>query len=266
MPEFCYMNHSYIPKSETMIPIGDLAIQRAYAVFDYFKFDRGTFPFFDDHYHRLINSANLCELTIPFQKNEIYKISKELVRMSQLQNPAIKIILSAGKNNDANLIICAEECPTYPEIYYHDGIRLITHAYQRETPEIKSTNYLYSLVIEKKLKIKSNELLLYFNNNSVTECARCNFFGVKGKKLITPKDGILHGITRKRVLEMTKSEDIEIRDIPIHELGLLDEAFITSTSRGIMPVTKIDNTTLSNGKIGNITREIQRKIKHGDSL
>jgi branched-subunit amino acid aminotransferase/4-amino-4-deoxychorismate lyase len=101
--------------------------------------------------------------------------------------------------------------------------------------------------------------VLYVHNSKITECTSSNVFFIKGKKLITPKDEILPGITRQIVIkEASKYFEIEERDILYHEIYDFDEAFITSTDKEVLPVIAIDNHIFNKGIIGDRTKVIMK--------
>ena len=85
----------------------------------------------------------------------------------------------------------------------------------------------------------------------ILEGTSTNVFLFSNGRLITPGEGILSGITRKVVIETAQSVfPVEIRDVPLKELLLADEVFITGTSKGIVPVVQVDETVIGRGKPG----------------
>jgi branched-subunit amino acid aminotransferase/4-amino-4-deoxychorismate lyase len=99
---------------------------------------------------------------------------------------------------------------------------------------------------------------LYVFNGKVLEAATSNFFVVKEGTLVTPKDGILFGITRKIVIDEAKKAGLEVeeRDVTSLELREANEAFITSSFKDIVPIVKIDEDKVGDGSVGPISRQI----------
>ena len=99
--------------------------------------------------------------------------------------------------------------------------------------------------------------VLYHNGSFVTECPRANFFLVKKNVLFTPANEVLKGITRNKILTLA-SQIMETREVDIQhdELKNADEAFISGTSIGIIPVVNINGHLISNGEIGAKTNKI----------
>jgi branched-subunit amino acid aminotransferase/4-amino-4-deoxychorismate lyase len=104
---------------------------------------------------------------------------------------------------------------------------------------------------------------LYTNQGEITECPRNNFFVFRDGSLITPADKILPGITRKVVIQLAAGEfPVEERCLTITELEECQEAFITSTSKEILPVTQIDDQILGSGNVGELTERMMTLFQH----
>lgn len=119
-----------------------------------------------------------------------------------------------------------------------------------------SLNYISAIGALQQAKLTNAVEALYMNQQGhVLEGTTTNFYIFRGSQLITPKEGILNGITRDVVLELAKSQ-FEIVEQPIYysELSSCDEAFITSSTKEIMPVVKIDELDISKGKPGENTQ------------
>jgi branched-chain amino acid aminotransferase len=101
--------------------------------------------------------------------------------------------------------------------------------------------------------------MLYYYQNRVTECTRDNFFIFLGDTLITPKDDVLRGITRKQILRLSQGHfSVEEREVSLEELSFADEAFTTSTSKGVIPIVEIDDHRIGSGSAGERTKTIMR--------
>ncbi|MGB9664276.1 MAG: aminotransferase class IV, partial [Ignavibacteria bacterium] len=132
----------------------------------------------------------------------------------------------------------------------------------REAPIAKTINYTMAIKYLNEYNPQGYFEVLYIHNSKITECTSSNIFFIKGKKLITPKDELLPGITRQVVLrEASKNFEIEEREVFFHEIFDFDECFITSTDKEVMPVISIDEYFFNKGKVGDKTKSIM-KIFH----
>ncbi len=122
---------------------------------------------------------------------------------------------------------------------------------------------MMSIWLQPLLKEKQADDFLYHNNGIITECPRSNFFMVSPEgKIVTPANNILSGITRMKVLVLASNHlPIEERDIHIDELQTATEAFITSTTKQIIPVTRINGNEIGNGQVGDTTRKLTTELR-----
>jgi D-alanine transaminase/branched-chain amino acid aminotransferase len=161
-----------------------------------------------------------------------------------------------------NLLITCNPVKTATEDDFEKGYAVITYEHQRQLPHIKSINYLVAVWLQPLLKEKGADDILYHHQHIITEFARSNVFIVTAdNKLLTPVRNVLYGITRKHILSLAAgSMPVEERDITLPELMNATEVFLTSTTKKIIPVLRIDNNIIGNGKPGPVTRELYRQL------
>lgn len=262
MSSLCYLNGEILETSKAAIGVSDLALQRGYGVFDYARTYRRTLFHFDDHLERLRKSANALHLELPLSAQEITSIAEHLIQESEFSNPAIRLMLTGGYKNtpflqNPNFMIIPEELPSHPASIYITGVDLALVEYQRELPHIKTINYINALRLEPFRHEKNVYDILYHAEHGITECPRSNFFAFQGDTLITPPNQVLPGITRMIILQLASDLfPIETRKIFPEELASIEEAFLTATSKGAVPVTKIDAQVIGTGLVGERTRRI----------
>jgi len=137
-----------------------------------------------------------------------------------------------------------------------NGLKLITHEYQRQLPHVKTIDYLQAIYLQSYIKEQGADDVLYHSNDEITECPRSNFFVVtKDDVIITPAKNILAGITRKRILAL-KQFNVQERAIALKDLDAIKEAFVSSTTKVVMPVLSIDGKQVNDGLPGKITAQI----------
>jgi len=155
--------------------------------------------------------------------------------------------------------ILVEKLLTPSPLQYQHGVNALTRPFQRENPRAKSTRFIqnsaeYRLILTKEI----NEVLLFNSRVEILEGLSSNFYGMTHSILYTANEGILPGITRAVVLEEAQKLNIEICFTPVRlgEIGRLDEAFLTSASRAVLPVRQIDHTIIGAGEPGPVAREL----------
>lgn len=267
MAHHCYFNGTLLPADETRIHITDLGLLRGYGLFDYFRTYNGK-PFqWDWYWERYTTSATLLGIPNPVQKDEARQIVQTLIEKSELADCAIRFVLTGGYAADSlsmtqpNLLIISEDIHPVAEPEYDTGIKVLTYDFVRDIPTIKSIDYKHLMILQPKLKAAGAADVLFHHEGRISELSRSNVFIVQGGRLITPHRDILFGITRKTVLSLAEGGlEVEERDISLAECIQADEVFTTSTTKRVLPITRIDDHVIGSGKIGPVTQALLDKI------
>jgi branched-chain amino acid aminotransferase len=261
MPHYCYFNGIISSCEETKIHISDLGLLRGYGLFDYFRTYNNR-PFqWDWYWERFERSAKLMRLPNPISKEEAYQVVLSLIQKCGLDDCGIRFVLTGGYSEDSmkmsqpNLLIISEDIHPVKASEYENGIKVISHEYVRDYPDIKSTDYKHLMILQPDIKEAGATDVLFYKRGYISELSRSNIFMVKNEVLITPNRKILRGITRRFVLELAKGNfKVEERNVELKELLEADEIFTTSSTKKVLGITQIDNKVISNGKIGSKTK------------
>jgi branched-chain amino acid aminotransferase len=262
---YSIINGVFFEKNDAKISISDLSIQRGYGVFDFFRTVQNQPIFLEDHLDRFFYSAAEMKLEPPFNRSQIKELIYELIAKNNVPDSGIKVILTGGYSEDGftlsrpNLII-TQTAFTFNNELFDKGMSLISYEHQRQLPHVKTIDYLQAILLQSYISENHADDVLYHNQTEIGECPRSNFFLVTSdKRVLTPLKNILKGITRKKILELT-GFNIEESILKLDDLNDAQEAFITSTTKNIVPVLKIDGKAIGNGRPGKITTEIYRQI------
>ncbi len=265
MKQYCYINGKIIETNKAALPIMDIAILRGYAVFDVLRTYNGQPFLWDLHWGRLVRSAKALDIDIPISSAEALAITRKLHKKNILQESNIRILISGGisedgftKSNKASVVILVTPFHDLPKEFFTKGAKLLLHEHLRDEYRSKTTNYITSVKMKAECVKKGALEILYYHQGKVLECATSNFFIVKNKVIITPKDNILVGITRNLVIQLAKDNNFKILEKPIllKDIKKADEAFLTATNKDIVPITKIDSFKVGNGKVGTVTKQL----------
>jgi len=265
MIKYYNINGELTLKENATLHVSDLAIQRGYGIFDFFYVQKGQPTFLDDYLDRFEKSARLMEMQIPISRTALKNRIFELIEINGLPDSAIKLILTGGYAADGyvppeqqNLLIMSFPQKVYGPKTYGEGIKLMTHQYIREMAEVKSLNYVTGIRLLKALRASKADELLYHDGKHISESARSNFFIItQDDTIITPNHDILWGITRKHILENARQHyRVEERPVLLTEIFTAKEAFLSSTTKGALPVVQIDDHVVGNGKPGKITEHL----------
>ena len=265
----CILNDQILDLKRATVHVSDLALLRAYGVFDFFRLVNLQPLFFDDHIERFFHSADVLRLKCPVGRKNLKSMILELISANRIENSGIRIVLTGGESpngysiGNPTLFVLNEPINPLPAEHFTDGIKLISHEYLRDIPEVKTINYLMGIYKMQAVQEKGATDLLYHWNGKISELTRSNFFIVDNKdNILTPGNGVLKGINRMHVLAMAKNYfKVGERDIYMDELVHAKEAFITGTTKKIMPIVQVDDLVIGNGKPGEITFKLQHIYK-----
>lgn len=272
MKKWCYINGKIVKSAKPQIKLTDLGLLRGYAVFDFIKVIKGEPLFWREHLARFRRSAKLLGLTVKASDADLTKVAKQLLVKNKLSKSdgSLRLIMTGGESSNgmmpsgkSTLAILVEASYNLPEKVFKTGGKLITVDYARSFPQAKTTNYLLAVSLQGK-KVRSGAVeILYLDQDKILEASTSNFFLVKNKTLITPKAGVLPGITRGVVIKLAKQSGykVEERGVKVSELKAADEAFITATNKDVCPIIKIDQLTIGSGQVGEITKELLVKYR-----
>lgn len=249
---YTFLNDTFLPAADAALSVNDLSIQRGFGIFDFFKTIRGNPIFLDEHLDRFFNSADRMRLAVGKTREELKAIIAELQRLNGFPDSGIRITLTGGISTDSislgqpNLVITQHPmAPPGKECV--PPARLISYQHQRQLPDVKTIDYLMAIHLQQLVRERGAFDVLYHQHGIITECPRCNFFLVTADDvLVTPARNMLKGITRMKVLAFAYANTkVEERDVLLAEIATAKEAFITSTSRHIIPVSHIDDIPVS---------------------
>ena len=261
------INGKFLPADKGQILISDLAIQRGYGVFDFFKTISGVPVFLEDHLDRLYRSADQMRLDFGYDRDALKAMLFELMGMNNLPLSGVKITVTGGYAEDGyslakpNVLITQQ-----PLLLYNDAntspLKIVSYEHQRQMPHIKTIDYLMAIWLQPFIKLNQADDVLYHNNGVITECPRSNFFIVTDDDvLVTPANNVLHGITRMQILRHLKHIcTIEERNITLDEVYKAKEAFVSNSSKNILPVVKVDQHKIGTGEPGPLTMRIKKEL------
>ena len=265
-----YINGEYVPAEEAVLPVSDLALLRGYAVFDFLR-TYNKVPFFvEAHLSRLERSAKLMGIKMPLTDEEIYNVIMDLVDMhSKVEDElSFRMIVTGGDSYDnitptgkSRLLVLTGEVHKPDPMYYDMGARAVTVHDERYTPAAKTTNYLPAvLALQGAMRQDASEIIYVDRYDRILEGSTTNFFGVVEDRLITAGSHVLPGITRHVVCELAIGDEmiLEVRDVRKEELRLFDEAFITSSTKGVFPIVNVDGLNIGDGQVGTQTKRIMQ--------
>jgi D-alanine transaminase len=274
-PATIYLNGQFISKDKAFISPEDRGYYFADGVYEVIKYYKGH-PFcFDEHIMRLRNS--LAGIRMQFTGvDRLGTICKTLIDANQLsdQYAAVYIQITRGVSVRMHRFPSGDITPTvyiraFPMpsllLEMRSGIAVITRKDIRwQMCHIKSIALLPNTLLFEEAAVQGAAECLLIRDGFFTEATHSNIMAVKKGILHTHPDSnfILPGITKQAVIKICKEFNIEVVEEPIAAAEIKDYAewFITGTGSEILPVVKIDEMTIGNGKPGPVTRKLQQEF------
>jgi len=239
-----------------------------YGLFETMRAYEGKIFCLDLHIERLISSSFLIDLKPP-HKSLIIKKIKEILRKEKIPNAYIRINLWKQGQASKFCIILREYTP-YPTEVYKRVFRCITSKFRQNEysvlSKIKSLNYLNNRLALRQAKERNcDEAIILNTKGYLCEGTRTNLFLIKNSKVFTPSldCGCLEGITRNKVIEIAKKEELKVYEekLFIEDLYNADEAFLTNSLIEIMPLTFLDERPINKGIPGEMTNLLLNRYR-----
>lgn len=274
MPDVLYFNGRFTTTDERVLGVEDRGFQFGDAVYEVFKFLRKRPIFLLDHYRRMDRGLREIEIANTWSEDEFTKAMTELLARTTFDDGIVYIQISRGEAERAHFwpekieptIVAYSRAFRFPDaIKKERGIKVITTPdYRWNFCNVKSVNLLGNAIAKKSAQRAGADEAILMADHFVREGASSSFFAVKNGHIVThPLDEhILPGVVRDRVIGLALGAKIRVDERPLREAELfdLDEAFITSTTQGVMPVSEIDGRVIGNSRRGEITAELQKRF------
>ena len=261
-----YINGEILPREKALIPVFDLGLLRGLGIFDYFRVLEGIPVFAEDHIDRLENSMQMMDFQTGISREKWMDLFYQLIHANKVENAGFRVVVTGGFSDDGytipekkNVYMMLHSLPATDPTQYEKGVRLLTVNYQRDTPAAKTTVYIESMKAQPLLKREGAFEVLYHFKGEISECSRCNIFFITPEGVIvTPAKGMLKGITRKQVLAIAAENNMPLQEREVHleEIPWMAGAFLTATTKGVLPVVKIDDQKIGNGLVHPLAKKL----------
>ena len=266
MSRFVHLNGSVVPEGDAKLHVSDLGLRRAYSVFEFLRVDDGVPVFYEDHLERFMRSCKTLELTPPA---DLELRVLELLRVNHATRSGVSIYLTGGYSSDnftpaePNLIIIETPREPYPTDLYIEGTKVITYQHTRELAHAKTTDYLTAVRLSSAIKAANATEVIFTTATHALEGARAALGVVlPNGAIVSPVDHVLESVTMGRALRLAaKFTPTERRAVTLEEFETAPELFLTSATRGVMPVTRVDERIVGDGRVGRAVTRLMRDLE-----
>ena len=270
------VNGRISPEHEAVISVFDHGFLYGEGIYETMRtYHRRPF-LYDRHMRRLRRSATMIELPLPFTDEELAAQIRDTQAIARIDGEAyIRVLVTRGIGeltydpkatpNPSIVIIVKPQVDPAPQVY-EEGVRVVIVDIVRNHPDsvnpmIKSNNLMNcALAMQEAIRQNAFEGVMRNYRGELTECTTSNLFIVRDKVALTPplEAGLLPGITREFLFDIGKDAGVEVREEVMRDEDLFgaDEAFLTSTTRELVPIVAVNDRTIGRGVPGQTTRKL----------
>ena len=269
-----YMDGQYLPMREATVSILDYGFLHSDATYDVAHVWNGAFFRLNDHLERFFESMAALYMAVPYSMDQMKEILHNCVALSGHKSAYIEFICTRGMSpkfsrdprecQNKFMAFAVPFASVASEKQLKSGMHIAVTDMMRIPPQsvdarVKNYHWLDMIkALYQAYDIGADSAILIDINGDIAEGPGFNVFCIKDGIIKTPQSGVLQGITRQTVFDIFSLINMNCTQttVTVEELKSADEVFITSTAGGIMPVTKIDNIPVGQGKVGTLTKHI----------
>jgi branched-chain amino acid aminotransferase len=276
-----FINDRIVSEREAVVSVFDHGFVFGEGVYEVLR-TYGREPFlYGRHAQRMRESAARIALPVPFSDERLLgSIRDTIAAAPELDEAYVRILLTRGVGEfsydprscaSPTLVIIVKALVPPAPAASKDGVRValvdVTRNHPRSvSPLIKSNNLLNNaLAMQQAIGRGAFEALMRNYRGELCECSQSNVFLVRRAEVVTPplEAGLLAGVTRAFVFELGRLCGIPVREATLvdADLAAADEAFLTSTTREIVPIVAVDDQTVGTGVPGPVTRRLMAEFR-----
>jgi D-alanine transaminase len=279
MSRIAYVNGRYVPHAAARVHIEDRGYQFADGVYEVVAVAAGKLVDGGPHLDRLERSLRELRIAMPMARRALEAVMAEVIRRNRVRDGSIYLQLTRGvvprdhafpARAETQVVMTAKRSKPHPAAWPEDGVKVVSVPDIRWTRcDIKSVALLPNVLAKQAAReAGAYEAWMVSPDGTVTEGSSSNAWIVtRDGELVTraATPAILDGITRRAVIAIARAEGLTLVERPftLAEAKAAREAFVTSTSSFVMPVSQIDDAVVANGKAGSLSRALrQRYLAH----
>jgi len=267
---------------EAVISVFDHGFLYGEGIYETLRTYNGRLFLYDRHTRRLRNSARLIQLMIPFTDDDLARQICATIAATKLDGKEayVRMLVTRGVGEltydlkatpKPSWVIIAKALVEPPAEIYERGCKVVLVDVVRNhpasvNPMIKNNNLMnQALAAQQAFERGAFDGVMRNYRGELTECAASNLFIVKNGIALTPpvECGLLPGITRELIFELGRDVGIEVREQVLRDDNLFDagEAFLTSTTREVVPIVAVNERAIGSGKPGIVTRKLLKTLR-----
>ena len=273
--EKVFLNGKLVDIDKASISVTDSGFLYGAGLFETMRSYNGVVFALKDHLDRLFSSARSLSIENSYDKKYITDAIYKVLRANNLTDARLRLTLTGGPMSEPDeqrkptLLITATKLQPYPPEYYKKGVLVVLCPFRQNTAEPisghKATSYFSRMIgLNLAHQKRAAEALWFTVDNRLAEGCISNVFLVKDSALYTPPIGtpVLAGVARKTICQIALKNSIKLVEKKLYISDVLDadEIFLTNVIMQIMPVNSVEKHTVGNGKVGPLTKKLQKSF------
>jgi len=272
MTEQVFLNDTLVDIDKATISVSDSGFLYGAGLFETMRSRNGVVFALTDHLDRLFVSADVLSINNSYSREYIAEAIDKVLSANKLTDARLRLTLTNGpmaeseEQRKSTLLITATKFQSYPPEYYKKGVLVVLCPFKQNPIDPasgrKTTSY-FSRMIALNLahQKRAAESIWFTLDNRLAEGCISNVFLVKDSVLYTPpiNTPVLPGVARKTVCMLALQNSIKLteKDLTIDDLLGADEIFLTNVIMQVMPISKVENHMVGDGRVGNVTKKLQ---------
>ena len=272
MTEQVFLNDKLVDIDKATISVSDSGFLYGAGLFETMRSHNGVVFALTDHMDRLFASADVLSISNPYEREYIAEAISKVLNANKLTDARLRLTLTNGpmaeseEQRKSTLLITATKFQSYPPEYYKKGVMVVLCPFKQNPIDPVSgrkTISYFSRMIALNLahQKRAAEAIWFTLDNRLAEGCISNVFLVKDSVLYTPpiNTPVLPGVARKTVCMLAGQNSIKLteKDLTIDDLLGADEIFLTNVIMQVMPIMKVENHTVGDGRVGDVTKKLQ---------
>lgn len=267
MKEIIFLNGRFLRPQEAKISVLTPGFLSGFGLFESMRASEGKIVYLDAHLERIMRSAKIIGIKFPSALRQTKNIIQKALNLSGFADAYVRLTLW-GKDGGADILLTVKKYKPYSLKKYQRGFRAAVSAFRQNKDSLlagqKTTNrLLYELSFQAAKRRGFDEAIILNQLGFIAEASRSNVFFIKDKQLFTPllTCGCLAGITRRAIFDLAKKYNIVVEegDFTRQDLLKADEAFLTNSLMGVMPLVSLERKKIGQGKCGKLSEFLKKK-------
>ena len=207
------------------------------------------------HLYRLYGAAVQNGITPSVDEKTLRMRVAAFTKANLPKESRVRLILT---KDDGMIHAGIQTFEPHPQHIYEEGVKVITTEMARRDPRVKDTGFITSSTEQRRQVGRDVFEVLLVKHGQVLEGMTSNFYAINGNVLVTAWRGILLGVTRRAILRLAREQGMSIEYRAPNLDEKFNEAFLTSSSRGVVPIVSIDHAPVGQGSVGKWTKILSK--------